>query len=192
MESHLICSPTRIDSFILPSSSKVFWGSALLLFFDYWRVLRSRLDWDRSQLSTIGIANQLRLPPNAIAWIERCFLWLSQSLQVSFLCQLRLEQSTARSVACPSLSPARPISIFVHGTAVLLPSGRDGTEWKNVTVFFGCYCKSSLGHTNLYTSQQMYKSSLGQAERLQMQIESYLSVTHNAAVVMISGQGLPC
>ena len=43
-------------------------------------VLWSRLDWDRSLLSTIDWprgANRLCSPPNAIAWIEQCFFWLS-------------------------------------------------------------------------------------------------------------------
>ena len=44
MESLLVRSPTRIDSFILLPSSKVFWGSALLLLFDFGRVLRWRLN----------------------------------------------------------------------------------------------------------------------------------------------------
>ena len=39
---------------------------------------------------------------------------------------------------CLPVTVSRPVPFpfFVPGTAVLLPSGRDGTEWKNVTVFF--------------------------------------------------------
>ena len=80
MESQLVRLPTRINSFILPLSFKVFWGSALLLLFDLDWVLWLKLDRDRSQLSTIdwpGVANRLRSPPNAIAWTEWCFFWRS-------------------------------------------------------------------------------------------------------------------
>ena len=79
-EGQLVDSPTRIDSFILLWSSKLFWGTSLLLLFNLERVLRSRLDWVRSLLLTINqsrVANWLWSPPNAIAWIERCFFWLS-------------------------------------------------------------------------------------------------------------------
>ena len=41
------------------------------------------------------------------------------------------------SLAC-CRPPLRPISIFVHGMAILLPSGRDRMEWKRH--FFGGYC----------------------------------------------------
>ena len=43
-EGQLVDSPTRIDSFILLWSSKLFWDSSLLPLFDFERVLRSRLD----------------------------------------------------------------------------------------------------------------------------------------------------
>ena len=80
MKGQLVHSPTRIDSFILPWSSKLFWGSSLLPLFDFERVLQLRLDWVWSPLSTIDrprIANWLWSPPNAIAWMEQCFFWLS-------------------------------------------------------------------------------------------------------------------
>ena len=44
-EGQLVDSPTRINSFILLWSSKLFWGSLLLPLFDFERVLRLRLDW---------------------------------------------------------------------------------------------------------------------------------------------------
>ena len=52
-EGQLVDSPTRINSFILLWSSKLFWGSSLLPLFDFERILRSRLDWVRNLLSTI-------------------------------------------------------------------------------------------------------------------------------------------
>ena len=39
-KGQLVDSPTRIDSFILLWSSKLFWGSLLLPLFDFERVLR--------------------------------------------------------------------------------------------------------------------------------------------------------
>ena len=63
-------------------------GSQLPLF-NFERVLWSRLDWVWSLLLTINrsrIANRLWSPPDAIAWIERCFFWLSYALEASFLC----------------------------------------------------------------------------------------------------------
>ena len=47
---------------------------------------------------------------------------------------LRLSKRLFRA----SLRPV-PFPFFVHGTAVLLPSGRDGMEWKRHS-FFGGYC----------------------------------------------------
>ena len=43
-EGQLVDSPTRIDSFILLWSSKLFWGSSLLLLFNFEQVLRLKLD----------------------------------------------------------------------------------------------------------------------------------------------------
>ena len=63
MKSQLICLPSRINSFILPRSSKVFWGSALLQLFDFeqlssmikaWLGAKSAIDDDWS-----CIVNQL-------------------------------------------------------------------------------------------------------------------------------------
>ena len=78
-KGQFVDSPTRIDSFILLWSSKLFWGSILPPLFDFERVLQSRLDWVWSLLSMIDrscVANRLWSLPNAIAWIERCFFWL--------------------------------------------------------------------------------------------------------------------
>ena len=80
MKGQLVHSPTRIDSFILPRSSKLFWSSSLLSLFVFEWVLWSRLDWVWSPLLMIDspcVGSRLWLPPNAITWIEWCFFWLS-------------------------------------------------------------------------------------------------------------------
>ena len=82
MKGKLVHSPItcRINSFILPRYSKLFWSSSLLSLFVFEWVLWSRLDWVWSPLSMIDwhcVGSRFWSPPNAIAWIERCFSWLS-------------------------------------------------------------------------------------------------------------------
>ena len=136
MESQLVCSPTRIDSFILPSSSKVFWGSALLPFFDFGWVLQLRLNWDRNQLSTwrCQIASKYD-------HLDRVMLLLAflDSLGILFML------ATIGIVDCmfgrlPVAVP-RPVSIFVHRTAILLLSGWNWNGTFFWLLLYGMVCE---------------------------------------------------
>ena len=157
LESQLVRSPSRIDSFILPPSSKVFWGSAPLPLFDFGQVLRSRLDWDRSLLLTNDRSTS-RCQSTLIA--SKCDRLNTSTLLLAFLvspgvffvlAMIGIVDCTFHHLPVAGLRPvpfdcSMHKKCFVHGTAVLLPSGRDGTEWKHRR-FFGCYCSQSLTTT---------------------------------------------
>ena len=134
---HIIGSPTRIDSFILPQSSQVFWGNALLPLFDFGRVLQSRLDWNQSSCPKVGwsISHcQSILITSKCDHTDRA-MRLASTLQVYFLCDYDWNSwlyVLSFACHCPPLSSALScFHFFVHETAILLPSGWDGTEWKH-------------------------------------------------------------
>ena len=118
----------RIDSLILPRSSKLFWGSSLPLLFDFERVLRSRLDWVWSQLTTIDwprVANRLWLRYSDVS-----FGFVRHLRHIFMLATIGIVDCTFRRIG---LHPSR-FHFCVWGTAFLLLSWLAERN-ENITVF---------------------------------------------------------
>ena len=126
MKGQLVHSPTRIDSFLLLQSPKLLWGSLLLPLFDFEQVLWSRLNWVWSPLSTINrsrVANWLRSPPNAIAWIEWCFLAFLGSWGIIFMLASQLHVQSHRPPTVPF-----PFLCMGNGRFTFVWTGQNGTK----------------------------------------------------------------
>ena len=124
MKGQLVHSLTRIDIFILPWSSKLFWSSSLLSLFDFKRVLRSRLEVCCRWL--IELALPIDSKCNRLAGVMLLLAFLD-SLGVTFvLATIGIVDCTFRRIGLhPSCSRC-----CVWGTAVSLPSQRGGMERK--------------------------------------------------------------
>ena len=133
-ESQLVHSPSRMDSFILPLSSKVFWGSALLPLFDLGWILRSRLDCYRSTSHC-----QSTLIASKCDYLDRSMFLLTFLVSPGVFFVL----ATIGIVDCTfrRQPPPRPVSLFCawNGCFTFIWTGRNRMEWKRHH-FFDCYC----------------------------------------------------
>ena len=139
VESQFLHSPSRINSFILPPSSGQ--CTTVALQFRVSSAVEARLgsksaidDWSTSRCQSIQITSNCNR-------LDRAMLLLAFLDSPSIF---RASYDWNGWLHFPSLArcwpPLRLISIFVHGMAILLPSGQDGMEWKHHFFFFGGCC----------------------------------------------------